>query len=89
MHIKTIANEIGSKKYFIAGNGALIYDIQKDEVIYEKYMNKQKILEITLKFFFVFLQFFNLFLDLLTVFDRCIINEFELWSMANFDSLTE
>ena len=28
--IKTIAKEIGSEKYFIAGNGALIYDIQKD-----------------------------------------------------------
>ena len=29
--IKAIAKEIGSEKYFIAGNGALIYDIQKDE----------------------------------------------------------
>ena len=44
--IKTIAKEIGSKKYFIAGNGALIYDIQKNEVLYEKYMNKEKVLEI-------------------------------------------
>ena len=44
--IKTIAKEIGSNKYFIAGNGALIYDIQKDEVLYENYMNKQKVLEI-------------------------------------------
>ena len=44
--IKTIAKEIGSNKYFIAGNGALIYDIQKDEILYEKYMNKQKVLEI-------------------------------------------
>ena len=44
--IKTIANEIESKKYFIAGNGAVIYDIQKDEIIYEKYMSKQKVLEI-------------------------------------------
>ena len=44
--IKTIAKEIGSNKYFIAGNGALIYDIQKDEVLYKKYMNKQKVLEI-------------------------------------------
>lgn len=44
--IKTIAKEIGSENYFIAGNGALIYDIKKDEVIYEKYMSKQKILEI-------------------------------------------
>lgn len=44
--IKTIANEIGSKKYFIAGNGALIYDIQKDEILYENYLNKEKVLEI-------------------------------------------
>ncbi len=44
--IKTIAKEIGSEKYFIAGNGALIYDIKKDEIIYEKFMNKQKVLEI-------------------------------------------
>ena len=44
--IKTIANEIGSKNYFIAGNGALIYDIQKGKNIYENYLNKEKVLEI-------------------------------------------
>ena len=44
--IKTIAKEIGSENYFIAGNGALIYDIKKDKIIYEKFMNKQKVLEI-------------------------------------------
>ena len=44
--IKTIAKEIGSNNYFIAGNCALIYDIKKDEIIYEKYMTKQKVLEI-------------------------------------------
>lgn len=44
--IKTIAKEIGTKKYFIAGNGALIYDIQNDEIIYEKFMSKEKVLEI-------------------------------------------
>lgn len=44
--IKTIAKEIESNNYFIAGNGALIYDIKKDEIIYEKYMSKQKVLEI-------------------------------------------
>ena len=44
--IKTIAKEIGSENYFIAGNGALIYDIKKDEIIYEKFLNKQKVLEI-------------------------------------------
>lgn len=44
--IKTISKEIGSENYFIAGNGALIYDIKKDEIIYEKYMSKRKVLEI-------------------------------------------
>lgn len=44
--IQTIAKEIGSNNYFIAGNGALIYDIKNDKVIYEKYMSKQKVLEI-------------------------------------------
>ena len=44
--IKTIAKEIGSKNYFIAGNGAIIYDIQKDEIIYDKFLTKEKILEL-------------------------------------------
>lgn len=44
--IKEIAKEIESKNYFIAGNGAIIYDVKKDEIIYEKTMPKEKVLEI-------------------------------------------
>ena len=44
--IKTIAKEIGSEKYFIAGNGALIYDIQNEKIIYDKFLPRQKVLEI-------------------------------------------
>ena len=44
--LKTIAKEIGSRNYFIAGNGALIYDIQKDNIIYNKFLPKEKVLEI-------------------------------------------
>ena len=44
--IKTIAKEIKSKNYFIAGNGAIVYDVKKDEIIYEKTMSKEKVLEI-------------------------------------------
>ena len=44
--IKTIAREIESKNYFIAGNGAIVYDVKKDEIIYEKTMPKVKVLEI-------------------------------------------
>ena len=44
--IKTIAKEIDSRNYFIAGNGSLIYDIKNNDIIYEKFLNKQKVLEI-------------------------------------------
>ena len=44
--INTISKEIGADKYFIAGNGAIIYDMQKQETIYEKYMSKEKVIEI-------------------------------------------
>lgn len=44
--IKTIAKEIKSEKYFISGNGAIIYDIAKDKIIYENVLKKQKALEI-------------------------------------------
>jgi len=44
--ILPIANEINSDKYLISGNGASIYDIQKDEIIYNNYMSKEKVLEI-------------------------------------------
>lgn len=44
--IKTIAKEIKSEKYFIAGNGAILYDIKNDEILYENTLNKNKTLEI-------------------------------------------
>lgn len=44
--ILPIAKEINSDKYLISGNGASIYDIQKNETIYNNYMNKSKVLEI-------------------------------------------
>lgn len=44
--ILPIANEINSNKYLISGNGASIYDIQKEKVIYNNYMNKEKVLKI-------------------------------------------
>ena len=44
--ILPIANEINSNKYLISGNGAAIYDIQKDEIVYSNYISKKKVLEI-------------------------------------------
>lgn len=44
--IKNIAKEINSENYFIAGNGAVIYDIKKDEILYGKFLTKEKVLAI-------------------------------------------
>ena len=44
--VKTISKEIGSENYFISGTGSIIYDIKKDEIIYENVLKKQKALEI-------------------------------------------
>lgn len=44
--IKQIAKDIKIEKYFISGNGAIIYDISKSEIIYENTLKKQKVLDI-------------------------------------------
>ena len=44
--IKTIAKEIKSENYFISGNGAILYDIKKDEILYENTLKKTKVLDI-------------------------------------------
>ena len=41
--VLNIAKDIGADKYFICGNGSMIYDMQKDKVIYENFINKSKI----------------------------------------------
>lgn len=44
--VKNLANDIGSNKYIICGNGSLIYDLQKEEIIYDKFIEKKKALQI-------------------------------------------
>lgn len=44
--ITPIAKEIGGINYIIAGNGSVIYDLKKEEIIYNKFIPKEKILEI-------------------------------------------
>ena len=44
--MKTFANEIGCKKYFIAGNGSIIYDIEKNKILYKNFLSKEKVLDI-------------------------------------------
>lgn len=44
--IKNIAENVGCSNYMIAGNGAVIYDRKKDQILYEKYIPKSKALDI-------------------------------------------
>ena len=44
--IKSISNEIGNQKYLVAGNGAIVYDIEKQEILYKNYLKKEKVLDV-------------------------------------------
>ena len=44
--VKNLANELGDSHYIICGNGSLIYDLQKEEIIYDKFIDKKKALQI-------------------------------------------
>lgn len=44
--VKSLAKEIGADKYIICGNGTFIYDLQKEEIIYDAFLEKSKVLEI-------------------------------------------
>ena len=44
--VRNLAKEIGADKYIICGNGTLIYDLQNEEIIYDSFMEKEKVLKI-------------------------------------------
>jgi len=44
--ILNISQEIGSMSYLISGNGSNVYDIKNGELIYNKYMEKEKVLKL-------------------------------------------
>lgn len=44
--VKNIAKEIGADQYTICGNGTLIYDLQKEEIVYDAFLEKEKVLKI-------------------------------------------
>lgn len=44
--IENISLEIGATHYLISGNGAAVYDIQKKEIVYSKFLSKEQVLKI-------------------------------------------
>ena len=44
--VKNIAKEVGADEFIICGNGTLIYDLQNEEIIYDSFLEKEKVLQI-------------------------------------------
>lgn len=44
--VKNLAIELGVDNYLISGNGAVVYDIKEEKIIYDQFLTKEKILEI-------------------------------------------
>lgn len=44
--VENLAHELGVDNYLISGNGAVVYDIQEHEIIYNQFLSKEKILQI-------------------------------------------
>lgn len=40
------SKEIGAEHYFISGNGAVIYDLQNEKILYNHYLPREKVIEI-------------------------------------------
>lgn len=46
MSVKNLANEIGCNHYIICGNGAITYDVKQEQILYDRFLEKSKVLQI-------------------------------------------
>ena len=44
--VEDLANDLGANHYLISGNGAIVYDMQKKQIVYDKFLSKEQILNI-------------------------------------------
>lgn len=44
--VENIANEVGANNYLIGGNGTIIYNIKEQQVLYNRYMDKDLVLKL-------------------------------------------
>lgn len=44
--VEDLANELLANHYIVSGNGATVYDMQKQETVYERFLSKEQILNI-------------------------------------------
>lgn len=46
MSVRNLAGEIGANHYMICGNGAFVYDLQNEKILYNQFLDKRKVLQI-------------------------------------------
>ena len=46
MSVKNLADEVNANNYIICGNGAIVYDLKKEEIIYSNLLNKNKVMQL-------------------------------------------
>lgn len=46
MSVRNFATEIGADEYMICGNGATVYDLKNENIIYENYLSQKKVLKL-------------------------------------------
>ena len=44
--VRNLAEETGANHYIICGNGAIVYDLQKNQTIYQNLLDKKKVLQL-------------------------------------------
>ena len=46
MSVRNYANETGANEYAVCGNGAIVYDFKQENIIYDKFLSKKKVLQL-------------------------------------------
>lgn len=64
--VRNFANDIGANNYIICGNGSILYDLKKEQILYDKFINKQKVLQI-IKICEENSIFYNIYTETLTI----------------------
>ena len=44
--VEDLANELTANHYLISGNGAIVYDMHKEKVVYDRFLSKEQVLNI-------------------------------------------
>ena len=44
--VRTFAIDSGANNYIICGNGSILYDLKNEQILYDKFIDKQKVLQI-------------------------------------------